>query len=147
MKEKKRQLVSMVNYIAETYEELRHTNKRMKKYLFDDIVNDAKRNFGATCDTISMKTIQPRFQQNNMIINHRGTKFPMSYLEPALLEIVIQRGKINQPLTVTEELQLENSIVKVGSVKEGKVISYLKAKNQYSTVGSSTKNPWEPVRD
>jgi len=65
----------------------------------------------------------------------------MSYLEPALLQIVIQRGKMNQPLTVTEGLQLANSMIKVGSVTEKSIISYLKARNQYSTDGYATKIP------
>ena len=39
----------------------------------------------------------------------------MTPLEPALLEIVIQRSKMNQPITVDEGLQLSNSMVKPGS--------------------------------
>ena len=97
--------------------------------------------YGDTCDTIPIKTIQTRFRSNTMSVSHRGTKSPMSYLEPVLLQIVIQRGKMNQPLTVTEGLQLANSMIKVGSVTEKSIISYLKTRNQYSTDGSATKIP------
>ena len=65
----------------------------------------------------------------------------MSTAEPALLEIVIQRGKMNQPLTVQEGLQLANSMIKPGSVTERNVIEYLKKRNQYSIDVTSTKSP------
>ena len=42
----------------------------------------------------------------------------MAPLESALLEIAIQIGKMNQPLTVNEGLQLANSMIKPGSNTE-----------------------------
>jgi len=47
----------MINYVAERYKELRPTNKRMKKGLFNDIINEAKMKYGDACDTIPIKTI------------------------------------------------------------------------------------------
>ena len=76
-----------------------------------------------------------------MYVEHRGTPTPMAPLEPALLEIVIQRSKMNQPLTVTEGLQLANSMIKPGSNVEKNVKSYLKSRGQYTLNGTSTKSP------
>ena len=39
----------------------------------------------------------------------------MDLLESVLLEIVIQMGKMTQPLAVNEILQLANSMIKPGS--------------------------------
>ena len=64
----------------------------------------------------------------------------MAKLEPAILEIALQRGKMNQPLTVEEGLYLSNSLIKPGSKTEAAVISYLKRRGQYSTAGTSTKS-------
>ena len=93
-----------------------------------------------TCD-ISIKTVHGRFQRNKVAVSHRGTVSPMSVVEPALLQNVIKRGKVNQPLTVQEGLQLTNSMIKSRSVTERKAIEYLKVRNQYTIEGTPTKNP------
>ena len=100
-----------------------------------------QKKFGMDKCDISIKTVQSRFKRNKLIVPHRGTESPMSTVEPALLQIAIQRGKMNQPLTVQEGLQLANSMIKLGSVTERKVIKYLKTQNQYSIDRSSTKSP------
>ena len=80
-----------------------------------------------------------RFQQEGTICNHRGTESPMPVVEPAILEIAIQRGKMNQPLIVAKGLLLAKSMIKPGSKLEKDVIQYLKNWGQYSTKSSSTK--------
>ena len=67
--------------------------------------------------------MQNRYRRNNLIMEHQGNSSPMAPLEPAFLEIVIQRGKMNQPLIVNEGLQLANSIIKLGfEVKKCRVL-------------------------
>ena len=116
---------------------MRLTNKRIQKGAFNEIICEAKQKFGMDKCNISLKTVQSRFQREKIAVSHRGTESPMSAVEPALLEIVIQRGKMNQPLTVQEGLQLANSMIKPGSVTERNVVEYLKARNQYTIEGTS----------
>ena len=130
----------MVNFVTENYQKIRLTNKRVKNGAFHEIICEAKRKFGVEKCHVSIKTVQSRLMRNKVIVPHRGTESPMSIVEPALLQIVIQRGKMNQPLTVQEGPQLANSMIKNGSVTERNVIEYLKAQKQYSIDGSSTKS-------
>ena len=53
-------------------------------------------------------------------MEHCGTPTPIAPLEPVLIEIVIQRDKMNQPLVAGEGLQLANSMIKSGSDIEKK---------------------------
>ena len=65
----------------------------------------------------------------------------MAPLESALLAIVIQMGKMNQPFTINEGLQLVNSMIKPGSNVKKKVVSYLKSRGKYKIDGTSTTSP------
>jgi hypothetical protein len=73
---------------------------------------------------ISGKTILSRYVRKKLKCNHRDTETPMAPLEPAILEIAIQKGLMNQPLTVTEGLHLCNSLIKKSSSVKRDVISY-----------------------
>ena len=130
----------MVNDVSAKYEHLKLTNKRIERGLFQKIIEDAQEKYGLE-KNIPIKTIQSRYRRNRMIVTHRSTVSPMAQIEPALLQILIQKGKMNQPLTVDEGLQLANSMIKPNSDIEKKVTSYLKGRNQYSIEGTSTKNP------
>ena len=150
MRRKKRD-VSLVNFVSEKYKRIRLTNKRIQKGVFNEIICEAKSKFGMDKCNISIKTVQSRFQRNKVAVSHCGTVSHILAVEPTLLQIVIQRGKINQPLTVQEGLQLTNSMIKPGSVNERNGIEYLKVRNQYTIEGTSTKNPeilksWESFR-
>ena len=113
---------------------------RIRKGMFNEIVKEANEKFDRN-EKISIKTLQSRYCRNKLFVEHRGTPTPMAPLEPALLEIVIQRSKMNQPLTVTEGLQLVNSMIKPGSNVEKNVKLYLKSRGQYTLNGTSTKSP------
>ena len=82
--------------------------------MFNEIVKEANNKWN-TNEKISIKTIQSRYRRNNLFAEHCGTPTPMAPLESALLEIAIQIGKMNQPLTVNEGLQLANPMIKAGS--------------------------------
>ena len=139
-KERNENVTRMVNYVSQKYCESKFNCGRIKKGLFNEIVKDANNKFN-TNEQISIKTIQSRYRRKNLYVEHRGTPTPMAPLESALLEIVIQMGKMNQPLTVNEGLQLANSMIKPGSNVEKKVLSYLKSRGQYKIDGTSTKSP------
>ena len=49
----------------------------------------------------------------------------MEAIEPAIIQIAIQQGRMNQPLTVAEGLQLSNSLIKKGSKLENDVKMYV----------------------
>ena len=137
--ESKKRDISFVNFVSEKYEKIRLTNKRIQKGAFKKIICEAKGKFGMDKCGISIKTVQSRFQRNKVGVSHCGTLSAMSAVEPALLHIIVQRGKMNQPLTVQEGLQMANSMIKPRSVTERNVIEYLKARNQYTIDRTSTK--------
>ena len=145
MKERKENYVSMINYIAKKYAEIRLTsNSRTQKGLIATLIEEAKEKYNVR-ENVSHKKIQSciqaRFARNSLKCNHRGTVSPMAPLEPIILEIALQKGRMNQPLTVEEGLHLSNSLIKPGSKIEKDVVSYLKKRRQYSIHGSKTKIP------
>ena len=85
--------------------------------------------------------VQTRYKRNSLKCRHRGTASPMAQLEPIILEIALQKGRMNQPLTVEEGLHLSNSLIKPGSTIEKNVISYLTKRGHYNINGSKTKTP------
>ena len=95
--------MNMVNYVSQKYGELKLKRIRIIKGMFNEIVKEANEKFD-TNEKISIKTMQSRYCRNKLFVEHCGTPTPMAPLEPALLEIVIQMGKMNQPLTVNEGL-------------------------------------------
>ena len=98
-KRKQKKLVSIVNDVSKLYQDLKLTNKRIKNGLLEKIIEEAKLKYGLPKEcNIPIKTIQSRYRRNRPIVSHRGTVSPMEKIEPALLQIVIQKGKINQPL-------------------------------------------------
>ena len=145
MKENNQKYVSMINYITEKYAEQRLTlNSRAPKGLLHAIFEEAKAKYNVS-ETINFKNVQKcvqtRFQRNSLRCSHQGTVSPMAPLEPLILEIAVQKGRMNQPLTVEEGLHLSNSLIKPGSKIEKDVISYLSKRRQYSSSGSKTKIP------
>jgi len=139
-KEKNNNFVSMMNYIAKNYEILKLTGVKIQKVHFHEMIEEAKTKYSIH-ENVNIKTIQSRYRRRNIVVHHRGTPTPMSPLEPALLEIVLQKGQMNQPLTVEEGLQLANSMIQPGYQIETNVISYLKSRGQYYVKGSNTKSP------
>ena len=127
----------MLNYVSERYKKSKLDGVNIRKGKFQEIVNEANNKF-KTNEKISIKTIQSRYRRKNLYVEHHGTPTPMAPLEPALLEIVIQRSKMNQPLTVNEGLQLANSMIKPGSNVEKNENLFLKSHGQYTLYGTST---------
>ena len=88
----------MMNEVSHKYETMkRTTNKRIKKGAMNGIITDLKRKYGISDELciIIIKTVQSRFRRNKMTVKHRGIESPMAPLEPALLQIVLQRGEMN----------------------------------------------------
>ena len=135
----------MMNEICEKFLEVRRTSnmKRLGKGVLDRIINEVHKKYDVSngSSIVSQSTIRSRVLRNRPTCKHRGIRTPMEALEPAILEIAIQRGRMNQPLTVAEGLQLANSLIKRGSRIEADVIDYLQKRNQLSKDGSSTRVP------
>ena len=133
----------MMNEISKQYYDLRRTNntKRLGKGVLEEIIKKAQEKYNVRNKDVPLSTIRSRLYQNSIECNHRGTSSPMEAIEPAILQIAIQRGRMNQPLTVAEGLQLSNSLIKKGSKLENDVKMYLNKREQLSTIGSSTKVP------
>ena len=135
--------MSMMNYLAEEYAKVKLTYQKIHKSQFEIMLDKAKEKYKVekNVDVRSVqRCIRRRFERKSLQCHHRGTESPMAKLEPAILEIALQRGKMNQPLTVKEGLYLSNSLIKPVSKTEAAMISYLKRRGQYSTVGTSTKS-------
>ena len=130
MKQKRENYVSMINHITEKYAESRRTsNSRTRKGLLHTLIEEAKVKYNVSepiCYKNVQSCVQTRFKRKSLACSHRGTVSPMTPLEPIILEIALQRGRMNQPLTVEEGLHLSNSLIKAGSKVEEDVISYLK---------------------
>ena len=134
-KKKKDDFIRMMNEITEKYCELKNTYLKLPNGKVQKIIDEAKEKYGVS-ETISYNTIKSRLRRKTIQCNHRGTESPMAAIEPAILEIAIQRGKMNQPLTVAEGLRLANSLIKPGSKLESKVMTYLRKRGQLSEGGS-----------
>ena len=109
----------MINTVTEEYAKVRLTSgNKISKGQFELMLDDAKRKHkvsGKVDVRLAQKYVQRRYKKKLLKCNHRGTESPMSRLEPAILEIALQRGKMNQPLTVEEGLYPSNSLIKPNS--------------------------------
>ena len=75
------------------------------------MIADKKRLFGVK-DKIPLATVRSRVRRGNLDPSHPGTKSPFEEAEAALVVICVQMGKIRQPLTCTEGMQLMNDLIK-----------------------------------
>lgn len=140
-KKKKRDMyVRMMNFLCKEYAQIRLTGSRVSNNKLETMIEEAKKSFGVS-ENVSYNTIKSRYRRNRLICNHRGTASPMETIEPAILEIAIMRGRMNQPLTVAEGLLLANSLIKPGSKVEKEVMSYLDKRGQFCREGSPTRLP------
>jgi hypothetical protein len=65
-----------------------------------------------TADLVSEGTIRSRVASAQSIhSNNPGTPSPLSNVEELIVQIAIQMGKIRQPLSVCETIDLANSII------------------------------------
>ena len=89
--------------MSQKYGESKLNSVNIKNKIFNEIVSETNIKFNIN-EKIIIKTIQSRYCRKILNVEHRGTSTPMAPLEPALLEVVIQKRKMNQPLTVDEGL-------------------------------------------
>ena len=138
--EKKEKYVRMINELSREYANARRTYQKLKPGTTKKMIEEARKKYKVSTK-VSAKTLMTRYSRNKLEVKHRGTVSPMAPLEPAILEIAIQKGLMNQPLTVSEGLQLCNSLIKKGSSIERDVISFQQKRGQFTLTGSRTKNP------
>ena len=126
MKKKKKDYVSMINFVATKYAEYRLTCKsKTHRGMLRSLLEEAKVKYNVSepiCYKNIQNVVQTRYKRNSLKCRHRGTASPMVPLEPIILEIALQKGRMNQPLTVEEGLHLLNSLIKPGSKIEEDVI-------------------------
>ncbi len=79
--------------------------------MLEKIIKEAQEKYGVN-NVVSVTTIRSRLCQNRIECEHRSTSSPMEAVEPAILEIAIQQGRMKHPHTVAECLQLANSLIK-----------------------------------
>lgn len=88
-------------------------------------------NVGTSTDTcqnsmVSSETIRNRANAcKDPFANHPGTNSPLAPIEEAICDILIQMGRIRQPLSVTESINLANSLIK-GSEIQNSLIEFKK---------------------
>ena len=93
----------MMNEIVQNYSDLMNTYPKLPNGEVHKIIEHAKEKYGVS-QTISYNTIKSRYHRKKIQYKHRGTETPMAAIEPAILEIAVQKSKMNQPLTVAEVL-------------------------------------------
>ncbi len=79
-------------------------NKRLMKGQLEAVIAKKKEEFGVS-NKISASMIRSCMDQGNLAPPHPGTSPPLLDAESVLVEICIQMGKIQQPLTLGEAMQ------------------------------------------
>ncbi len=69
-------------------------------------------------DNTSVDTIRSRVKRGNLNPSHPGVVSPLEEAEKALVVICIQMGKIRQPLSCTEGIQLMKDLIKDTSIQD-----------------------------
>ena len=104
------------------------------------IIKEEEQSFDLVGGSIKFDTIRKRVQQGNLTASHPGVHSPVEAMEEYLIVMVIQRARMNQPLSVAEGINLANSIVS-GTNMEMKLSKFKKKHKFYKT--SATKESKE----
>ena len=67
--------------------------------------------YGLPDIAVSKSTIRSRCVRANLVVGPRGLKSPMLAVEPQLVQVIIQKAAIRQPLTCSQGLLLANSLI------------------------------------
>ena len=90
-------------------------------------------------NVVSQATIRNRCNScTDKFPGHRGVKSPLHSVEESICEILIEIGKIRQPLSVIESIELVNSLIK-GSDVEEELIAFKKTTIQKLIVNELEK--------
>jgi hypothetical protein len=109
--------------LALCYKKLRCKNQKLPKGSLDELIEAAKQKHGVPEDVIICKgTIRQRVKRgsNN---GHVGQQSPMLDVEPYLVELIIKLAEMRTPITMSQGLQLANSLIK-GSKTQDKVVKW-----------------------
>ena len=135
-----------INAITDSYKtELtlrRGENKRVQKGYLEQVIQEKKEEFGVSC-AISNETVRSRIKRGILGPTHRGTAAPLQNAELALVEIIIQMGKIRQPLTRDEAIGIMNDMISETEMSET-LKEFQKVRTSSSlNFGSVGKNWWQ----
>ena len=133
------------NLIAQRYAKLQERCKeegiKAPGKSLDGMITAAKGELGIPPDVaISMNTILSRIRRKRTVnvVPHAGTSSPMLKVEPILVQLCIQIGRIGQPVKPDNFLALANSLIK-GKEIEKEVIKF-KAKHCGYDINSESAN-------
>ena len=136
----------MINFVEAKYAEYQLTCKfKTHRGMLRSLLEEEKVKYNVSepiCYKNIQNIVQTRQKRNSLKCMHRGTASPMTLLEPIILEITLQKDRMNQPLPVEEGLHLSNSLIKPGQKIKEDVILYQTKRGQYNINGSKTKTPW-----
>ena len=69
-------------------------------------------------ENISLENMHSCIKQGDHVFSHPRTEIPLKKVEDIIFEIVVQKVKINQPLTCQEGLELANILIKGTKIKQ-----------------------------
>jgi len=130
---KKKAILAMHNEIATRFQKERAEcgfNKRLKRGRLDEIINEVKTLRNLEDVSVTKDSIRKQISRNKPIAGTRGHSTPMEEVEPCLLQLFIQLGRIRAPVSNTEGLSLANSLI-IGMPIEQKIIDWKKKYSYY----------------
>ena len=98
------------NVVSIKYKKIKDDNTVSRGALQKLILNE-ELNYSLPHGTIKESTIRKRVHRGNVIVSHPGPHSPVEAMEEYLIIIVIQRARMDQPLSVTEGINLANSLI------------------------------------
>jgi hypothetical protein len=103
------------------------TNKRAPKGLLTAIIHSMKVKYCVESASIKEATVRTRVLRNKLDpLCRGGTPSPMLSVEPCIVELVCQLGRMRCPINVKAGLQLANSII-AGTCYETELVAWKKS--------------------
>jgi hypothetical protein len=108
--------------IAEQYsvvmDNAKAQNTRAPKGALASIINTVKAKNGVPLNmAVSVHTIRTRARRKSFKLTKRGSPSPMADVEPYLVALIEQLGRMRVPITVQEGLELANSVIDGTSIR------------------------------
>jgi len=132
----RKRIKDATNVVSIKYKKIKDDNTVSRGALQKLILNE-ELNYSLPHGTIKESTIRKRVHRGNVIVLHPGPHSPVEAMEEYLIVIVIQRARMDQPLSVTEGINLANSLIK-GTPMQIDLITFKKEHKLYKK--NSTKD-------
>jgi hypothetical protein len=103
--------MAAIQYNKALKEARKSGKKAVPKGTLDKIVSDLETEAGLSKNSISLETVRSRIKRGNPDAKKTYSIFPISDLEPLIVEFCIRLAEIGDPLTKRTVIQLANSLV------------------------------------